>query len=206
MEENQTIANLGELYGALAQAQSEFLSIEKKTTNPFYKSKYADLAEIRSATTPALSKNGLAVVQIIVPDDNFVVIDTLLCYKNGTSIKSQIKLSPVKTDPQGIGSTITYARRYSLAALLGVAAEDDDDANAGSGKVEKKEPTITDPKTKIKSLVDWGLKNGFESATRKWIEDNIPDGKVIDNLSDSDCFMLIAKINKDSQTFKKDTK
>jgi len=205
MEENQTITNLGELYGALAQAQSEFLPIEKKTTNPFYKSKYADLAEIRSATTSALSKYGLAVVQIIVPDDNYVIIDTLLCYKNGTSIKSQIKLSPVKTDPQGIGSTITYARRYSLAALLGVAAEDDDDANAGSGKEEKKEK-ITNPKVEIKRLVDWGLQNGFESATRKWIEDNIPDGKVIDNLSDSDCFILIAKINKDSQTFKKDTK
>jgi hypothetical protein len=135
---------------ALCQAQINFKPIKKNCSNPYFGSRYADLAAIIEATRPALTEQGIACYQIIVPDPDFAVIDTVLA-RGGQEIRSTIKIKPVKSDPQGMGSALSYARRYALAAILGVAADDDDDGNLASVPQKKepiKEPTITESNVK----------------------------------------------------------
>lgn len=128
-------AEIGELAAALAVAQGEITGALKDSANPFFKSKYADLASVWDACRASLSKNGLAVIQVAgTNNDGAAVITTTLAHKSGQWIRGSIALMPVKSDPQGMGSALTYARRYALAAMVGVA-QVDDDANAASGKV-----------------------------------------------------------------------
>lgn len=132
---NEQSAEIGELAAALSVAQGEITGALKDSANPFFKSKYADLASVWDACRASLSKNGLAVIQVAGTDDKgAAVITTTLAHKSGQWIRGSIALMPVKSDPQGMGSALTYARRYALAAMVGVA-QVDDDANAASGKV-----------------------------------------------------------------------
>lgn len=124
---------IGEIAAALAAAQAEMQTAKKDSANPFFKSKYADLAAVREACQGALSKYGLAVSQLLrVAEDGKTYLDTLLAHKSGQWLKSTYPIRPVKDDPQGLGSAITYARRYALSAITGVATEDDDDGNAAT--------------------------------------------------------------------------
>lgn len=180
--ETNILSEIAGLYTALAQAQIEFEPVIKNCSNPFFKNKYADIAEIRRATTPALSKYGLSVMQIVEqPDNDFVSVKTVLCHKSGGSVSSAVRLKPTKNDCQGIGSALTYARRYSLAAILNVAADDDDDAETAVGR-EAKHPakrTETRPEsTKIEqpskdtaktetTSQDASFKEVFESKVAK---------------------------------------
>ena len=119
---------------ALIQFQSEVRAVGKNKKNPHFGSSYADLAAIMDEAMPALGKNGLAIVQNLVessPDE--VRLLTTLYHTSGQYFSSIITLKPSKTDPQGVGSAITYARRYSLSPLLGIVTEEDDDGNAASG-------------------------------------------------------------------------
>lgn len=128
-------AEIGELAAALAIAQGEITGALKDSENPFFKSKYADLASVWDACRTSLSKNQLAVIQVPSTGDNgAAVVTTTLAHKSGQWMRGSIALMPVKSDPQGMGSAYTYARRYALAAMVGVA-QVDDDANAASGKV-----------------------------------------------------------------------
>ena len=120
---------INELAAALAKAKTSFGEIKKTAENPFYHSKYAPLDGVIAATDAALSANGLAVTQL--PENEGLT--TLLLHTSGQYISSLYPIRPVKDDPQGLGSAITYARRYALSAILGVASEPDDDANAASG-------------------------------------------------------------------------
>ena len=127
METSQTI---GALSKALAAAQGEIRGATKDTQNPFFKSKYADLASVRDAIQGALSKHGIAYVQFLEGGPETVKITTMLtCGEEWMRSTSEIR--PVKADPQGIGSATTYLRRYALMAAVGVAPEDDD-GNAAS--------------------------------------------------------------------------
>jgi len=135
-----------ELAKALSKAQGEMGGAKKSSENPFFKSKYADLGEVFNAIRDPLSKNGLAVSQLIQPDPEMAVVETLLMHESGEWLSSIIQLRPVKTDPQGMGSAITYARRYGLGPIVGVATEEDDDGNAASNpgaKSSKAEPRGT---------------------------------------------------------------
>lgn len=115
-------AEIGELAAALAVAQGEITGALKDSANPFFKSKYADLASVWDACRASLSKNGLAVIQSAgTNNDGAAVITTTLAHKSGQWIRGSIALMPVKSDPQGMGSALTYARRYALAAMVGVA-------------------------------------------------------------------------------------
>lgn len=150
-----------EIAKALATAQSEFSTIVKNKTNPHFKSKYADLAAVIDAVRPALTKNGLTVSQVLRlhADGNGVYLETVLMHSSGQIMTSSYPIAHGLT-PQQMGSALTYARRYSLCAILGVAADEDDDggsAEAGAGKkpdAEKKPaqkgPAKKDP-TKIKA-------------------------------------------------------
>lgn len=117
---------------ALAIAQGEFPPIEKTRDNPFFKSKYADLADVLTGCRPVLSKHGLALTQSISTDAQRVIVTTRLLHKSGQWFESELSMKPDKDTAQSVGSTATYARRYSLEAILGIAAGVDDDGNAAS--------------------------------------------------------------------------
>lgn len=124
---------INELAAALAKAQGQIEGAKKDSTNPHFKSSYADLASVWDACRKALSSNGLSVAQGAESEDGRVGITTILMHASGQWMRSTLLMRPMKDDPQGIGSCVTYARRYALAAIVGVAPEDDD-GNAASAK------------------------------------------------------------------------
>lgn len=111
---------------ALAKAQSEIAGASKDKTNPHFKSAYADLASVWDACRVALTKNGLAVLQPVSAEGAAVTVMTLLTHSSGEWIAGELTMTAQQNTPQGIGSCITYARRYALASMVGVAPEDDD--------------------------------------------------------------------------------
>ena len=125
----------GELFGALAKARKGFSKVLKTSSNPFFKSKYADLSVLIDATSNSLSANGLAVLQFpAVNEQGRVVITTVLGHSSGQWAEGSLEMPIQKADAQGVGSATTYGRRYSYGALLNVASEEDDDGNAATGK------------------------------------------------------------------------
>ena len=123
---------IDKLAEALAKAQSELDGAAKKSTNPFFNSGYADLHEVISSTFPHLSKYGLSIVQGNEMIPKAVCVTTTLLHESGQWIRSKVKLPLEKINAQGVGSAITYGRRYGLAAMVGVAQKDDD-GNLSSG-------------------------------------------------------------------------
>lgn len=118
--------SIGKLSEALAKAQGQMRGAPKDAANPFYRSKYADLASISEACRDALAKNGLAIMQFPRASEKGVEVETLLSHSSGEWVSETLEIPLAKRDAQGIGSAITYARRYALAAIVGVAPEDDD--------------------------------------------------------------------------------
>lgn len=126
--ENFKSEQINELALALAKAQSEMLVAGTSSVNPFYKSKYADFATIVRASRPALCKHGLSVSQIISEHgDGAHRLYTMLLHASGQYLSSTVKIAPLKEDPQSLGSYITYMKRYSYAAIVGMTATDEDD-------------------------------------------------------------------------------
>lgn len=122
-----------ELATAMAKAQSQIKTALKDSKNPHFKSSYADLTSVWDACREALTKNGFSVIQRTDFDAGGEVwLETMLLHSSGEHIASRYPLRPAKQDPQGYGSAITYARRYCLAAIVGVVADEDDDGNAAS--------------------------------------------------------------------------
>lgn len=117
---------------ALVKAQSEFQPALKSSLNPHFKSKYADLSTVWEVARPVLVKHGLAVIQAPDVVEGKQALRTTVLHTSGQWISSLYLLNPVKQDPQGQGSAMTYARRYSLSSMLGIVSEDDDDGNAAS--------------------------------------------------------------------------
>lgn len=119
------------LIAALAKAQAEMENAPLNKVNPHFKSKYADLAAIRDAVVPVLAKYGIAVVQPVeVGDDGRAYVVTRLL-KDADVLESRCPImAGPQCKPQEFGSAMTYARRYGLASMVGISAEEDDDANA----------------------------------------------------------------------------
>lgn len=135
MNKSESIASLAK---ALAKAQGEVENASKASVNPHFKSKYADLAEVLNTVRPVFASCGLSFVQMPSFLDGIVSVETMLVHESGEWI-SETASSPItKQDAQGVGSAITYLRRYSLAAFAGIAQEDDD-ANASVGKPQPKQ-------------------------------------------------------------------
>jgi len=125
--------NIGNIVKALAAAQGKFSVIAKTSDNPFFKSKYADLAEVVRPTAPILAEHGLSVIQGIGYDEGCQdTLTTTLAHISGEYFSTTMRLYVPKSDPQGQGSAVTYARRYSYMAILGLVADEDDDGNAAS--------------------------------------------------------------------------
>ena len=130
---------LTELAVALSKAQGGMMGAKKDSENPFFKSKYADLASVWDVCRKPLSENGLSVVQTTsMPSLDRVALETTLLHISGQWIQSTYPVKPVKDDPQGLGAALTYARRYGLMAMIGIAPEDDDGESA-MGREKKTE-------------------------------------------------------------------
>jgi len=131
--------HIEELCAAVCEMQKAELFALKDSANPFYKSRYADLSSCWAAARGPLTANGLGVIQTTeIGEAGIPVIVTTLVHKSGQWIRGRLSMAPAKADPQGVGSAITYARRYALAAILGLCPEDDDAEKAMDRKPPKK--------------------------------------------------------------------
>jgi hypothetical protein len=130
---------------ALVKAQRGFAPALKTSTNPHFRSKYVDLAGCVEAVVDSLNAAGIALIQRTSEDATGVTVETVFVHESGEMLEcGKLHVPASKQDPQGYGSALTYARRYSLMAACGIAPEDDD-GNAASRKrevVEKSEPNI----------------------------------------------------------------
>lgn len=186
--------DLKDLFAALAKAQSEMQTAGLRSENPYFKSKYADLAEIVRVSRPALTKNGLSVIQQILPnEDGQNILHTILTHSSGQWIESRMRILPSKPDVQSLASYITYLRRYSYAALCGiVASHEDDDAEVAvateretfakgvalNTKYNPREQTYeTITKEQLEEL-------NYELAEYPDIEEDVLEGLKIQNLAD----------------------
>jgi hypothetical protein len=163
------------LHEALNSARAEFKDIVKNSVNPHYRSKYADLSECLDAVTDALAKHGITLTQPIVDGLVYTVIQ-----KGDEKLEASLRL-PEISDPQKIGSAITYYRRYTLTSLLALAAEDDD-ANTASQAPKKVQPQAKPAegrsyKYDLTSIA--GDNKKFDAALR-YMEKMHKEGAVID--------------------------
>jgi len=141
MKKSDTITELAK---ALIKAQSELKGAKRTQVNPYFKSHYADLAEIWDTCREPLNKNGLAICQTIDTEGEKTYLETVLLHESGEWISGRLPLLLTKLDAQGQGSAITYARRYSISAIVGVS-EIDDDAEAAIAHPEKKTKAAVTP-------------------------------------------------------------
>jgi hypothetical protein len=122
---------------ALVSAIGELQNVAKTASNPYFKSKYAPLDAIVDATRPVLLKHGLAISQTPLYMEGSAGVETTILHTAGHSTTTTLLLPLKDQSPQGVGGAITYARRYALAAVLGLATEEDDDGNVSSGLSKK---------------------------------------------------------------------
>ncbi|WP_165792425.1 ERF family protein [Thalassospira lohafexi] len=161
--------NIVELSVALCAAQAEIENVAKDKKNPHFKSDYASLAAVLDVARPILAKHDISLIQ--APGDGeggSIVVETMLLHKSGQWIKSDISCVPNKNDAQGIGSVITYLRRYSGSSMTGIA-QTDDDANAdmkppqndtAKAKKPKQQPAAPDMSIKAENPQQWA--EGFQ--------------------------------------------
>lgn len=134
------------LFAAMAKAQASYEVAKKTSTNPHFKSKFAPLEEVISATHAGNAANGISVLQPMVSDQfGGMYLMTIVSHESGGCIKATVPLGEVGSI-QDLGSKVTYMRRYARSALLGIAADEDDDGNAASENKStfvRKEPTVS---------------------------------------------------------------
>lgn len=132
MKKSESICDLAK---ALMLVQASLTPARRDSTNPYYNSTYADLSSVWESCREILAKNGLCVIQgNSVGAANTLVVETILIHESGQWVQSELCLPLSKADPQGVGSAMTYGRRYGLAAIVGIVADADDDGNAASAK------------------------------------------------------------------------
>ena len=182
------------IYGALAKAQIAMGPALKDSTNPAFKSKYADLASVMAACLPALNANGIAVIQPPIDDESGArFVKTILAHESGETLECRVPLIIGKNDMQGYGSAVTYARRYGLMSMAGIAPEDDDGNAAAAAKPNAKDEAEAREKAKAADMakhdraVDQaiayiGEADSVDTLKQSWM--NLPtamkeDGRVI---------------------------
>jgi hypothetical protein len=139
-------ASIKEITAALVQFQRSARPVVKDHVNPHFKSRYADLSDCWQAVREPLAANGLAVIQATTIRDGQTVMVTTLAHTSGEWFRGEYPVTPIKADPQSLASAHTYARRYSLTAILGLTAtDDDDDGNAAAAPPRTAERPQTAP-------------------------------------------------------------
>ena len=165
---------------AFVKAQKEFGPALKSSTNPHFKSKYADLSACVEAVIDALNNNGIGMMQKLYENATGVSVETVFLHESGETIECGVLHVPAsKQDPQGYGSALTYARRYSLMSACGIAPEDDD-GNAASKKpkeVKANHSLMQDHLTAIQDAknveeLQTAFKDAYKAAgtDKEWLE------------------------------------
>lgn len=198
MNKSESIKNLA---AALTKFQSEIENPKNTADNPFFKSKYAPLNDVLNVVRPLLSKHGLSVIQSPGGDGQNISINTILIHESGEWIEFEpLVLKAEKMTPQGAGSAVTYGRRYSLSAVLGISSEDDDDGNHASQNRKKNQPikeSIT-PNTIGLIKTKW-LESGLnEQQLNAWLQRNFGCG--LNELTERQGIELLQKIEKRENT------
>ena len=152
-----------ELAAALAKAQGQIDAATKGSSNPHFKSRYADLNALRETIREPLAVNDLSIVQMPRIDGSYVEVETMLLHKSGEYLAETLRMPYGQNTAQAIGSALTYCRRYSLGSILNLAAEDDD-GNAATEAASK--PNI-DVSTYLKDGVKFS-KKGTEALASWW--------------------------------------
>jgi hypothetical protein len=128
--------SIKEIATALAKAQGEVENADKNAINPHFKNRYADLSELLNTVRPVFSKHGISIIQSPSFSDGVASVETLMAHTSGEWMSGTASCTVTKNDAQGVGSAITYLRRYSLAAMCGITQEDDDGSTAVGKKPE----------------------------------------------------------------------
>lgn len=150
MKQSQEI---NELAKALAQAQSAMEGAKKDAKNPFFNSSYATLSSVWDSCREQLTKNGLSVIQVTEVQNEKLYLITTLAHLSGQWVQGIYPVDPVKKDPQGYGSALSYSRRYALMAMVGLSQEDDDGNVATRPQMpQNQRPVNHAPQTKSESL------------------------------------------------------
>jgi hypothetical protein len=164
-----------ELATALAKAQGQIEDATKDGLNPAFRSKYADLAAVRAVIREPLAVNDLAIMQFPRTRQGFVEVETMLIHKSGEFVSETLELPVAKFDAHGIGSGITYGRRYGLMSVLCLAAVDDDGnaavekAPAPAKKAEPKKAEYSDKEiAELALAMKSAAEQGMEALTTKW--------------------------------------
>jgi ERF superfamily len=165
-----------ELFKAIAAAQGEVENATKSSSNPHFKSKYADLAEVLNTVRPVFAKHGLGILQSTEFNGELVSVTTTITHDSGGYVSSTASCVPAKTDGQGIGSATTYLRRYSLASMTGVAQEDDD----GQSSAHDKKPAAIGQAEKM-AIAEWS--EAFKTADTAESLDSLASQLATSNLS-----------------------
>ena len=161
---------IGALAAALSKAQGVIAAAPKDKANPFFNSRYADLASVWGVLRAPLSANGLSVVQGFTapPQEGTVVITTRLMHSGGQWLESELHLTPKDASPQAAGSCITYGRRYALAAIAGVVSDEDDDGNAATQQGRQTSKPPEKPPVKL-STTSKSTYDNTSTSDRNWL-------------------------------------
>ena len=165
----QKSEQINELAKALATVQGNLEGAKMDAENPFFKAKYASLFSIWDACRQALTDNGLSVVQTCsIGEGEGLIVDTTLLHTSGQWISGELAIKPTKNDPQGVGSAITYARRYGLAAIIGICPEDDDAEGATEHKAKPEAKKVAPAKAKPKEFNTTTIEGALEFLENKY--------------------------------------
>lgn len=156
-----------EIASALTNFQGKMTAVKKDAINPFYESKYATLDTIWETIRKPLSENGLSVAQTMNYLEGKSVLETTLYHTSGEWISGTQLVNPVKDDPQALGSAISYARRYSLSAILGLVSDDDDAESATPKKTPISPPVETSKPTESGGITEAQIKKIYATAREK---------------------------------------
>jgi hypothetical protein len=175
--------NFAKIATALVKAQKAFGPALKSSSNPHFRSKYADLSACVEAVIDALNDNGIALTQQVHECDNGVIVETVFIHESGATMScGRLHVPATKQDAQGYGSALTYARRYSLMAACGIAPEDDDGNAASRRPSPPPAPAvdITDFLSAIEaSATSDELAKLFQDAIKACGQDQAAQAKVI---------------------------
>jgi hypothetical protein len=165
MNKSESIAKLAP---ALVAAQSEMTGAKKSANNPFFKSKYANLEEVINVVKSAFASHGLSFIQFPVSSEEHAGVETIILHESGEFISNQFLLKCAKSDPQGMGSAITYARRYGLQSAVGIPSEDDD-GNAASAPEPKQ--------TKAQAVALLAAASTLDELSAAWVKISVDNKK-----------------------------
>jgi ERF superfamily len=189
MDQSQS-PEIDKLAAAIVAAQLQLLPAKKDSINPFFHSKYADLANVWEALAP-FRMEGIAITQAPADSpDGYIALETQLTHSSGQWMRGHLKLRVAKDDPQGAGSAITYARRYMLGCMTGLVTEADDDGNSASTA-----PSVAQTKAQpVKKPVAQPITS--TAPGKAWI---VPFGKSkgqpVSDISDEDVDYLLRYYN-----------